>query len=223
MPSNNNPKFIAQLFLDAITKLNGCPKRVRSDCDTENVDVAAMQSYLRRSHSDDFSGVKAHIYGPSHGNQRIESWWSQYHRNRSSFIIEFFRDIVDSGYNPSNGFQLACFRYCFGPVLQRDLDEVVECWNSHLIRKSGFATVSGRPDVLYFLPESIDRHDHIQHFDSNDLIELQTYVTQNLDSSDSDQDLYEYFSHLVTFLRLSEPTLQTFIQQKYCHLKIYET
>ena len=193
--SNNNPAVVARLFMECVVECNGCPKRVRSDCGSENVDVTAIQSYLRRRQDDAFSGLNAHIYGPSHGNQWIESWWSQYRRNRSSFIIDFFKDLVDLGsYNPSNSYQLACVRYCFVPILQKDLDEVKEYWNSHLIRKSGFGCISGRPDVLYFLPETCGGEDQTQACNTDDLTEMETYVEQSNTSYNSEIEFLEYLT-----------------------------
>ena len=34
-------------------------------------------------------------------------------------------------------------------------------WNTHYIRKSGFETVEGRPDELYYLPECAGATDHL--------------------------------------------------------------
>ena len=81
--------------------------------------------------------------------------------------------MVESGaYNANNEFQLFCMRFCFVNVLQRDLDQVKEYWNCHLIRGSGYATVSGRPDVLYYLPENYDKVNQQQNFDPLDLDEI---------------------------------------------------
>ena len=59
--SNNNPKTIASLFLTAIEEHNILPKRVRTDCGTENCEMAAIQSFLRRNHNDEYSGNKGHM------------------------------------------------------------------------------------------------------------------------------------------------------------------
>ena len=42
--------------------------------------------------------------------------------------------------------------FVFVHLLQHDLDEFVQDWNSHIIRRSNHNTVSGRPDDLYYLP-----------------------------------------------------------------------
>ena len=74
--SNNDPKSIARLYLNVIRDLQTIPNRLRSDCGSENVDIAAIQGFLRRNHADLRAGLKAHLYGSSHNNQRIEAWWS---------------------------------------------------------------------------------------------------------------------------------------------------
>ena len=50
-------------------------------------------------------------------------------------------------------FHLERFWFCFAKVIQADLDKVKDHWNSHHIRHSRRDTVSGVPDVLFFLPE----------------------------------------------------------------------
>ena len=77
----------------------------------------------------------AHIYGTSTGNQRQEAWWSFYRRSRSTWIINFFKDMVEAGeLDTSDDLQKVCLR--FGPLLQKDLDIVKTHWNTHYIRKS---------------------------------------------------------------------------------------
>ena len=70
--SNNNPKVIADLYLD-VSNLRVVPKTVRNDCGTENIIVARMQCYFRRNHNDEQCGERSYVYGSSHTNQRIEA------------------------------------------------------------------------------------------------------------------------------------------------------
>ena len=83
--SNNDPNVPAKLYLDTVQALQGCPRIVRSDCGSENVILAAMQCHFRALHQDEFAGDKAHRYGSSPTNQRIEGWWSFLKRSRSSY------------------------------------------------------------------------------------------------------------------------------------------
>ena len=46
-------------------------------------------------------------------------------------------------------------RYCFSPVVQKQLTDLVIEWNHHRVWKSGAAEAPGGiPEVLYFSPES---------------------------------------------------------------------
>ena len=72
MVEDNDPFIVGTIFLDNAKDVKGCPSRVRSDCGSKNVVLAAIQSYLRRNHQDKYSGLNPHIYGTSHGNPRIE-------------------------------------------------------------------------------------------------------------------------------------------------------
>ena len=203
--SNNDPIVTGRLFLNTISKVSGCPLRVRSDCGSENVVLSAMQCYLRRNHTDAYAAERSHIYGSSHANQRIEGWWSFFRRNRSSFFIDFFKNMIDSGiYNPDDKLQLACCRFCFAKLLQKDLDEVAECWNAHYIRRSRHDTVPGRPDELYYIPERTERENMLRAVDDNDVREMQQYLTsKESEMTDDDEDYYEYFNYVVSSLSLN--------------------
>ena len=74
------PLLVMQLFLNAVRKYDGCPTLLRTDNGTENV-MAGMQCYFRSNGADEFAGVKAHRYGSSPANQRIECWWSFLRKN----------------------------------------------------------------------------------------------------------------------------------------------
>lgn len=69
--------------------------------------------------------------------------------------MNFFKDFEDQGtFNPTCKLERECLWFCFGPLLQQDLDQLKEHWNTHYIRKSRHDTIPGRPDSLYYLPES---------------------------------------------------------------------
>ena len=204
--SNNDPSVIARLFLECINTYGGCPLRIRSDCGSENVALAAIQCYLRRNHQDDFAGLSSHIYGTSPSNQRIEAWWSFYRRSRSSWIMDFYKDMIDNDeFNPSDELEKACMRYCFTPLLQADLDNVAEHWNSHYIRKSNHETLSGRPDEMYFFPGNSGGEDQLQDYDQNDIEEVRDSVGLDDDDSAEDQSYIEYFDYLLAYLDISFP------------------
>ena len=87
--TNNDPAVIAHYFLKTFERIGGIivlliymktiimyvphdigvPRVIRSDCGTENVNVAFLQPFLRRNHSDEKSGFSSYKYGKSTSNQ----------------------------------------------------------------------------------------------------------------------------------------------------------
>ena len=125
-PSNNNPSVLGNFFLDCVSELQGCPKLLRTDPGTENVVMATMQCLLRANGNDEFTGEKAHRYGPSTGNQRVECWWSHLKKFRTTWWINLVKDRVDIGvFLPGNIYHNECIWFCFNELLQHDLDFVV--------------------------------------------------------------------------------------------------
>lgn len=205
--SNNDPRIPANLFLDAVTSLKGCPMLVRTDCGTENGIIAAMQSFFRAGGDDAFAGEKAHIYGSSHSNQRIEAWWSFLRRNRSSFWMDFFKDMVEQAIlQLGNEFHMECLWFCFSWLIQHDLDNVRDHWNSHYIRKSRYDTVSGIPNILYMLPEYNGKQDCLVPLSNEDIEEMKS----NSELENQGINIYtEYFEWIMDELGLQCPGNET--------------
>lgn len=198
LPSNNNPLIIAYCFVSCINKLGLVPRQLRSDCGSENVDVCAMQCFLRRNHNDSHSGLNAHLYGSSHANQRQEAWWSFYRRVNSSWIINFFKDMVaNNEYSSENELQHSCAQYVFGPLIQKNLNEIKSLWNHHYIRKSDRAVVNGRPNELFRFPCETQGHsNHGFNFDEVDMLEVNEYLESNSEDLPDDIPYQEYWEYL---------------------------
>lgn len=171
--------------------------KLRTDCGTENVMMAAMQCEFRQD-------VDAHIYGPSSTNQRIEGWWSFYRRNWSTWWINYFQDMIENEkFNLGSELEKECIWFSFSGIIQKDLDFVKEHWNTHRIRDSWHDTVPGRPNELFCLPEDHGGVDglilpisaaQIDHFRDNFLqVEEETNVYQ------------EYFNYVLSNSDLQEP------------------
>ena len=75
---NSEPKVIAQYYLDYVRQFGGTARIIRGDRGTENVSLAAIQHFFRRSCDHDLSGAKSFMYGKSTTNQRIEAWWGRF-------------------------------------------------------------------------------------------------------------------------------------------------
>ena len=55
--------------------------------------------------------------------------------------------------------------YTFFPVLKHELEEFVELWNSHHIRKTRLAaSPGGRPEDLYDMPELFGELNNLHKF-----------------------------------------------------------
>ena len=119
--TNSNPAVIAKYYHDCIEELGGCPIILSTDPGTENVEIATLQCYLRGDGTDDLAGEKAHRYVASTANQRIECWWSSLRRSRTSWWINFFKDLSERGvYISGNIYHNECLWFCFNEILQQD-------------------------------------------------------------------------------------------------------
>ncbi|KAJ7354871.1 hypothetical protein OS493_029426 [Desmophyllum pertusum] len=197
--SNNNPEVPASYFIGCVNECGGCPVKVRTDCGTENGIIAAMQCEFRGT-------LDAHKYGTSPANQRIESWWSFFRRNRSTWWINYFNDLISRElFNPGNEFETEALWYCFSGILQQDLDMVKEHWNTHRIRKSRHDTVAGVPDELYVLPECNGGVDGLLLPIAEEQIH---YVSQNLlPQFEDESSVYtEYFDYVLSNCDLEFPS-----------------
>ncbi|XP_067022026.1 uncharacterized protein [Acropora muricata] len=184
--TNNDPSVIAQYFITCVRGVGSAPRIIRADYGTENVNVAAIQRFLRRDCEDAFSGLKSFLYGKSVSNQRIEAWWSTLRRSNSDWWMNFFKDMRDMGlYNDGDPLQVECLRYCFMNVLRNELHQVAKLWNLHRIRPSvNSDSPPGRPDLLYFLPQATDTINYATAVDEDDL-DVSEYLADVTNASNS--------------------------------------
>ena len=205
--SNNKPDIVANFYYDYVKQIQGCPVIVRSDCGTENGIIAAAQSFLRQDGDDMFAGIDAHKYGSSPANQRIEGWWSFFRRARTDWWINFFKDMSESGMlDLGNELHMECLWFCFNSLLQKDLDEVMEHWNTHRIRRSRAGTIPGVPDILYFLPDRCGRRDCKIDVPDEKIAEVKAYSHNMPLSPVGIQEYEEYFIYAMENESLFLPT-----------------
>ena len=201
--SNKNPRTIAKYFLQAVTEVSGCPSRVYTDMGTENGTLAPMQCYLRSDSRDEYAATKAHKYVPSTRNQKIECFWSSFRKQRVGWWIDFFNDLHESDLiDLTCEIEQEALWFSFANVLQSDVDKFKEYHNSHTIRKSRHAVVSGIPDIMYFLPEEFGKVDCLKDVSPQKLSELKVRLDRETDVPNTAwQDYFEYvmtnngFSH----------------------------
>jgi len=138
---------IATYFLQCAQCVGGFPQKVRTDCGTENVTIAGIQSFVHQN-------TAAHAYGTSPANQRIEAWWSFLRKHRTQWWMDLFSELVNEGiFHIGHIQETDCLRFCFMTVIREDLKDVLQHWNCHRIRPSRQSRCpAGIPNELYYLP-----------------------------------------------------------------------
>ena len=188
--SNNDPLVIGKKFFESIKEIGGCPRLMRSDLGSENETMAAIQCYLLADGEHDLAGEKAHRYGPSKSNQRIECFWSFLRRSRMSWWMNFFKDLNDNcALILASAMHKENIWFCFNHIIQTDLDFV----KLHYIRPSRHETTTGRPDELFFLPEGSGGPNQLQPVKSPKPLMLKRLlailkIIKTTDDDDDDDD-----------------------------------
>lgn len=94
--------------------------------------------------------------------------------------------ILDLG----NALHMECLWFCFNPLIARELENVKLHWNTHRIRSSKQqGTVSGIPDVMYYLPQRTDAVDCKFSVTEEKVQEME----QKLDFEEQGNSYEEYF------------------------------
>lgn len=167
-----------------------------TDLGTENSLAAALHAYF-------WEDVDAHSYVPSPRNQRIESWWSFYVKTSGAWWRNFFRQLeTDGTIDMTSDLNMECLWYCFSGVIQKDLDVVKKQWNTHRIRKSRFDTVSGRPNILYFLPSRSEGEENLKLLVPRQELHR---MTQYISIIKKETDYQVYFKYAQRILQISDP------------------
>ena len=153
--TNKNPRIIARYYIDYILEQDGTPRVVRSDAGTENNLTREIQTFLRKHNNDSMRGKKSFQVGKSTSNQRIEMFWSFLKKGFTQRWRNFFTDLRDSGrFIDSNELHINCIRFCFLPLIQRQLDMFRCTWNIHRIRRQRDKELPcGIPNVLFYQPQ----------------------------------------------------------------------
>ena len=197
--TNNDPHIMAHHFLECVSQYAACPRILRTDCGTENGVMAAMQCYFRQASNDEHSGINSHRYGSSPSNQRIENWWSFYSRGKGHWWKNFFKDLVERGIvETGSELHMECLWFCFSRVLEIDLNQVKEHWNTHRIRHSRHETIGGRPDALYFL----STENFKCPVDETMIADMQNYCREPVNES----VFKDYFIYVMNHYNFSHPT-----------------
>jgi len=129
----------AKYFVDSVQQIGGYPRRVWTDCDTENNTVTAG--------CDSVLGYRWYVCARIWYVTRQSANWSLvvfFGRYRSQWWIELFENLIDCG-----AFQPGSEKH-----VENDLDSVRHQWNTHRIRPSaGARCPAGIPDELFHFPQ----------------------------------------------------------------------
>ncbi|CAG2202321.1 unnamed protein product [Mytilus edulis] len=161
-PSNNNPRYIAKFYINFVKESRRIPRVVRADAGTENVILRDLQIALRFNHGDAMAGLRSFSTGRSTGNQRIERLWRNLSESFTSFWRNKFAYLRDAEiFCTAEPLHIECIRYCFLPLIRRQLQEFMETWNEHRVRRQRqIQAHTGIPNVLYFQPEMFGTFDY---------------------------------------------------------------
>ncbi|XP_026119239.1 uncharacterized protein LOC113098401 [Carassius auratus] len=216
--TNNDPAVIAQHYLQCVSSY-GLPARLRTDCGTENGDMAAIHCSLREDHTDEFAGSVSHMYGTSTANQRIESWWSFFRKQRTQFWMDLFSDLRERHYFNGTHEHKCLVRYVFLGIFQKELDEHRELWNNHTIRPVRQSLCpSGKPETMYHLPHRFGGRDCGFPVDPQVLQEFKDLLPPT-NSLCGDANLQAYFANLERQSQLAPPINWPAAVDNYIRLK----
>lgn len=81
-----------------------------------------------------------------------------------------FKDLRDSGLYEDEYLSTECLKFCFLPILRRELHLIAEQWNTHNIQQQKrFVVEGGKPDVMFFLREANGTHNYLLNVDIEDV------------------------------------------------------
>ena len=178
--TNKNPSVIASHYLNTVQQLGGVPRMMRCDRGTENTIIGTLQQFFRWHGDDEFAGSGSFVEDKSSANQRIEAWWSKLREGGGGWWINLFKDLRDSVIYRDDYLTKECLKFCFLPIIRRELQLVVELWNTHNIQRQKRCEVEGgKPDVMFFTPEIYGTQSYLKEVDIDDVKACKEMYTEN--------------------------------------------
>jgi len=171
--SNKKPELVATYYLNAVKQLGGVPRKLKADDGTEHSLIEPIHIALRSlSNEENVLGSFSIVTSPL--NQRIESYWSKLKQDRIGWWRRFFLDMMDLDmFDPSDPVVLDCVRFCFMGLIRKELVDIANEWNQHLISRSLNGGPNGRPDTMYFLPHLFDCESYLQLVEQEEIAEFE--------------------------------------------------
>lgn len=205
--SNNDPFHVCCYFARCVKQNNGLPYLVRSDRGTENVNIAYMQRLLRRENNDQRGNLDStFMYGTSTSNQRIEAWWSKFRGLGMEAWIQHLKELEQCGIiDTSSVCDVECIRYCYMDLLRRELNTVLQEWNTHHMRRTSHfdSAPFGKPDIMFYFPQLFEARSYLQPFYNRSFTTLSAIACEL--QPDCLSDFQRAFDDIVTTGQLSKP------------------
>ncbi|XP_070411871.1 uncharacterized protein [Nothobranchius furzeri] len=215
--TSSDPKLIGGYYVDAVQRLEGCPRIVRGDLGTENGHVRGFQRFLVPINLD--GSVDSYLEGASTANQRIEYWWGFLRNQCVEFWMSLFADMGDNGFFDGGFLDKAILQFCCMGLIQDELDDTVQVWNAHVIRPSRNIHVpSGRPNVMYALPQLNGTRDFLSPVEDEPL-QLCKDECVFRRPIPCDQDVYELCNIFIAESHLTLPSDPYQAMTLYRHLR----
>jgi len=149
--TNRKPFIVAKYYLEAVNDLGVAPDYVVSDFGHECDIISVCQQYWFRDIS---PNVAHHRWTYSVLNVTIESFWRRLRAMSAQYWLNEFQSLVDDGYWDGTRVDEWCLHTVYLPLINEDLDRVIEQHNGHLVRSQpSKLRPSGHPEELYEMPD----------------------------------------------------------------------
>ena len=126
--TNNKASTVYSQFLTAVNRF-GLPSRVRTDCGTENLQVAR---HMLRHRGFDCNSV---LTGNSTHNQRIERLWRDLHQSVTKLYYRIFYHLENQhSLDSLNELNMFALHYVYLPRINRSIELFKNAWNHHSLR-----------------------------------------------------------------------------------------
>jgi len=164
---------------------------MRCDRGTENSIIGTLQQFFRWHGDDEFKASGSFVEGKSSANQRIEAWWSKLREGGGGWWVNLFKDLRDSGEFRDDYLTKECLKFYFLPILRKELQLVVELWNTHNTqRQTRYEVEGGKPDIIFFQPKMYGTQSYLGNADIEDVKACKEMYAENcVDYNDDVEEL----------------------------------
>ncbi|KAK5648007.1 hypothetical protein RI129_002899 [Pyrocoelia pectoralis] len=170
--TSSKPEVIAGYYVDSIKILGGVPETIRSDMGTENKSVEKLHVALLEI-------LQPDLGKPAFLMQNMQYW------------MNLFETLKTAGLFSGSFLDKALIQFCFLEIIQNELDEIALEWNTHKIQKSRNArSPSGRPIIMYQMPELYNSKDYLIELPLNGLTDILEQECIRLNCA-CDQDVFD--------------------------------